>query len=525
MHFMLGPYNITCYNISMSENDFDNNNSGEQVTIKFNKPNPLPEPNPKPEPEPEPKPEPKPEPEPKPAQTAEPTPEPVAEPPRSHPMVNWMPSNEPQKDLVFRDKPSKKPLVVGIICTIVGIIIGGAGIFGLMQLLNSNKNCIECDCAQTSNTKLLSSLDTSFLALEPQGGNLIYSPLSIRYGLSLLDAGASGTTEAEISKVLGNSELPKYQNVTDQLSLANAVFIRNTFENDVLQSYTNTVTSKYDAEILYDDFTSSNSMDQWVSNKTFGLINSIGIQPNQDTKMVLTNALAIQMDWQHQFDTDDTTGRTFLKENNTEIEATAMSQVTKTEDISYYIDDKITLLSMPLTPTNDAELEFIAVMPEGNLTDYISALDLTTIDAAIKKSTPASKPEDGIEIHIPKFKFDYELNFKDDLESLGIKRAFSDKDADFSKMASKPLYLSDAIHKANIDFSEDGIKAAAITTFAMVANAAMAEEDIPQPTIVNINHPFLFLIRDKNTGTIWFTGTVYEPNLWSEDSANYSGVN
>jgi serpin B len=138
----------------------------------------------------------------------------------------------------------------------------------------------------------------------------------------------------------------------------------------------------------------------------------------------------------------------------------------------------------------------------------------------LSSATPASEPKDGVVINIPKFKFDYELDFKADLQALGISSAFNQVNADFSRMASEPLYVSDAVHKASLNFSEDGIKAAAVTAFVMKVGAMESEEE-PQPVIIDIDHPFLFLIRDANNGTIWFVGTVYQPNLWADDADEY----
>lgn len=432
-------------------------------------------------------------------------------------------SNAPEEP-VFRDKPPKSPTLIGVICGIGGLLVGGAGIYGLMQLINKpGAGCAaECDCSNCSTGgNAVSTLTTSFLTLEPQGQNMIYSPLSIRYGLSLLDKGAAGSTKDQITKVLGDGALPRYNNVADKLSLANAVFVRDTYADSVLPSYKDAITQDYDAEIILDNFANSNNMDSWVSNKTFGLINQIGIQPTPDTEMVLANALAIQMDWQDQFDTDDTNGRSFYKEDGTEIEATTMSETTTYKGISYYQDDQTTMLSLPLRPVGDTTLEFVAVMPSGSLTDYLNSFDLSTIEQNLSASTPASTPEAGVYITIPKFKFEYQLDFKNDLQSLGIRQAFTDS-ANFSNMTSNPqgLKVSDAVHKANIDFSEDGIKAAAVTAFAMMETSA-AEGDAPKPVVIKIDHPFLFLIRDQADGTVWFAGTVYEPNLWADDSSAY----
>ena len=90
--------------------------------------------------------------------------------------------------------------------------------------------------------------------------------------------------------------------------------------------------------------------------------------------------------------------------------------------------------------------------------------------------------------------------------------------ADLEK-TGKNLYVSDALHKANIDFSEKGVKAAAVTVFAVMEATAMMEPK--QPIEVKIDKPFVFLIRDKETKEIWFVGTVYEPNPWDKDKAEY----
>ncbi len=151
---------------------------------------------------------------------------------------------------------------------------------------------------------------------------------------------------------------------------------------------------------------------------------------------------------------------------------------------------------------------------------FIGDLTQSDIDKVLNNFISADQPEDGVEISIPKFKFDYQLSFKEDLNTLGIKLAFNKKLADFSSMAREALYVSDAIHKANIDFSEKGVKAAAVTTFVMNRATAIMEE--PQPVRISINRPFVFLIRDAKNGAIWFTGAVYQPNLWEDDAESYA---
>lgn len=435
----------------------------------------------------------------------------------------YVPYKSSEKDEInLRPKKGlfKRPGFVGTLFAIIGILLGGGVCFGIMKTLGEDA-CKNCNCPAVPVSVSATALNTNFLKMELESNNIIYSPLSIRYGLSLLSSGAAGNTKIQIDNIVGEEDLPIYSNIPDKLSLANAVFVRANYKDSVLPSYTTKATKVYDAEVFYDSFTSSENMDNWVSQKTFGLIDSIGVKPNLDTKMVLTNALAIQMDWQQKFSTNDTFGMTFYKEDDSEILATMMKLDTKSEDISYYRDDDITMLQMPLEKTDDTALEFVAVMPAGNLTDYVRNLDFSTVENALQNMTPASTPEDGLKIYIPKFKFDYELNFKNDLEELGMTDAFNGDTADFSKMTTDAgLYVSNAVHKANIDFSENGIKAAAITTFGLSVGG-MELEDEPQPVVVNIDKPFYFMIYDKNSGATWFTGVVYEPNLWENDAVSY----
>lgn len=443
---------------------------------------------------------------------------------------NYIDNNKPEEPIVVETvKPSednnnktheKRPIGVGVACVIAGLVIGAIGVYGLIKLLEKPPKCEECNCPQPTSTS--SDVDYSFLNLESASDNIIYSPLSIRNGLALLQAGANGETKTEIDNVLGNAEITKYENIPDKLSLANAVFIRNTFKDYVLPTYTSEVQDKLGSEVFYDPFENSTNVDNWVNQKTFGLIDKVGFEPTPDLEMVLANALAIQMDWKYQFDESDTHGRDFYKADGSTINATTMHKETSSEDIRYYKDDSTTAISMPLDSTSeDVNLEFVAIMPSEDLDGYIKNIDQNKVDDIINNSIPASEPKDGVIINIPKFKFEYELNFAEDLGALGIKTAFDKNFADFSNMASKPLFVGKAIHKANIDFSEEGIKAAAITVFLMMDATAMTDPYIPQPVVINIDHPFLFLIRDADNGTVWFTGAVYQPNLWEDDAADY----
>ena len=126
-------------------------------------------------------------------------------------------------------------------------------------------------------------------------------------------------------------------------------------------------------------------------------------------------------------------------------------------------------------------------------------------------------PQFIVTTSIPFFKYDYDLDLLKDLEELGITEVFSDSKADLSNLTDeKGVYIEDALHKANIEFSNDGIKASAVT--AMGGGGATSGPKfehlfkVPVKDIsVNFNKPYMYFVRDKESGEVWFTGTVYEP--------------
>ena len=133
---------------------------------------------------------------------------------------------------------------------------------------------------------------------------------------------------------------------------------------------------------------------------------------NPATKMLLINALAIDMEWEEKF--DDVNKREFYKEDGTAMEAPIMSMTAHNDNISYYKDEKITSITMDLKKYNDTQLEFIAIMPEENLSNYIEKFSLEELNNILEKSKTASKERNGVDISIPRFSTEYDLDLKQD---------------------------------------------------------------------------------------------------------------
>ena len=123
----------------------------------------------------------------------------------------------------------------------------------------------------------------------------------------------------------------------------------------------------------------------------------------------------------------------------------------------------------------------------------------------------------------PKFKFDYKLKLLEDLKKLGITDVFDSSKADLSNLTSqKGTYIYNTEHKATIEFTQDGIKASAVTTAGGAGMGGSFDYlyKVPVERIdLTFNKPYMFIVRDKSTGEVWFTGTVYEPLLVKDDSS------
>ena len=196
-------------------------------------------------------------------------------------------------------------------------------------------------------------------------------------------------------------------------------------------------------------------------------------------------------------------------------------------DFSLYVNDDVKVFAKDLEEVDGTTLQYIGIMPiKQDLNNYIE----NTTNEDIKKLIGNLKElkrenfRDGyltwIHGYIPKFDFEYELNLMEDLEKLGVTDVFESGKANLSKISDdSSLYIGDVKHKANIEFTQDGIKAAAATMVGGLGAGDWYDYFVEMPTDdidITFDKPYMFLIRDKGTGETWIVGTVYEP-LSAED--------
>ena len=199
-------------------------------------------------------------------------------------------------------------------------------------------------------------------------------------------------------------------------------------------------------------------------------------------------------------------------------------------DFYFYDSDNERVFAKNLQEYDGSTLQYIGFMPKNDdLGTYISGMTAekaSEIISNLKDSSVVENYKEGVvtKLHtfIPFFKFEYTMDdLKDNLIELGIVDVFDEDRANLSEMVdlsntANNASILDAMHKADIDFSNDGIKAAAATSVSGGMGAGGPdfdyEWDVPVEEIdLTFNKPFFFIIRDKDTGEVWFTGKVYNP--------------
>ncbi len=346
--------------------------------------------------------------------------------------------------------------------------------------------------------------------------NMVYGPYSIQVALSMLDEGATEATKESLDLFLNGSSINKYNNIEKVLSTANKMYVKNEIASEINESYKNVLRDKYDAEIEVNDFSDENVMNGWIQNKTFGQIrNVITRETLLANNLFLINAAAIDMEWQYEISGMDVNGGIF--NNGSEIEASYIYGFTEYMS-SYYEDDDALSLGLNLKKYDENDYEFVAIMPKITaLDEYINGLSDDNMDTILHNLKPLADASRKVEIAIPKFSFDYNLNCLDTFKNMGLKNVF--ENASLGKIGNLPTLNLNILHKTNIDFSEVGLKAASATVIVLREGAYFDQREVLS---ININKPFMFVIREKKSNDILFMGKVYEPILWADDSKNYS---
>ncbi len=365
----------------------------------------------------------------------------------------------------------------------------------------------------------------AYQKLAATADNLVYSPASLSIALAMTFAGAAGTTASEMAQAL-HFTLPPARlhpafNALDQtlasleegypgadggpmrLRIVNSLWAEETyaFKSDFLA----TLAANYGAEVNLVDFINAPdpsriTINDWVAGQTENKIQELlpAEMIDASTKLVLTNAIYFNAQWETGFDPTETRDGWFTLRDGGQVKTTFMNG-----DLARLPALRGTNFQAVSLPYANPRLSMVVVVPDtGQFSQVESSLDataLTTIVSGMSAQTVA--------LSLPRFRIETGMDLVNLLKALGMTLAFGG-DADFSGMdGTGGLHIAHVMHKTYIDVGENGTEAAASTGVVMV-DAGMYQVDMS----VSADRPFLYFVRDQPTGAILFMGRVLDPS-------------
>lgn len=354
-----------------------------------------------------------------------------------------------------------------------------------------------------------------------EGKNTLVSPLSAFAAFSMLNSGATGETQNEIQKTLqvpglsrealdqANSQLLRKlsQAKSVKLEIANSVWVREGFTLN--PDYESGISVNYRGVIRTEDFASPQTIptiNGWISGKTHGKIKDALKSLNSDALAVLVNATYFKGSWLAKFDAEDKVTE-FTNAKGIKVPASFMS---RTSEYQYANVNGVQAIKLPYRLTTGentykaSSYNMMVVLPDEKQSLQTFVAGLTP--EVLSKLQSQMRPQYG-EFTMPKFTFSTEMRLNELLDSLGMKRLFTQQAELGGIVQDAQLYISDAQQNTFIKVDEEGTEAAAVTIVTGVAAGATP----PLEFKMTADRPFLFLIQDDETGTILFVGTTNQP--------------
>lgn len=362
-----------------------------------------------------------------------------------------------------------------------------------------------------------------YAGLASSDGNIVFSPFSISTALAMLDAGAAGTTDAELraalhAETLGDRMHAGYGALIDSLdigrgfgnyalSTADRLFGQTGFP--FLPNYLTTTRQQYGAELQPVDFragteSARNTINRWVAGQTAQLIPELFPAGSLDSSavVVLVNAIVFKGSWARQFEAGATRDAPFQLADGTTITAPTMLKVDGLPTAE--LPDGSGVLIDLAFKGND--LSLIVVVPTA--ANGLPAIEAQLSAAAIAQwIASAQQTIRRLGLSFPKFTTKRVYHLQSALAKLGILDAFNPLTADLSGIdGQRDLFVSDALHQAILAVDEQGGQAAAATATTVTTTST---GDGARPFLVD--RPFLFMLYDHVTGAILFLGRVVDP--------------
>lgn len=349
---------------------------------------------------------------------------------------------------------------------------------------------------------------------ETETENILISPLSVSLALSMAANGAKGETQSQMLQILsGGAEMDRWnqslfnyaKSLTSSKSsvvkVANSVWFRDkkvTVKPEFLQKAAdyygaNAYKSPFDAGTVKE-------INAWVKKNTDGMIDKIIEKIDPDIMLYLINALVFESDWQNVYKKNQVSDGIFTTADGSKQKAEMMHQTLyeylETDGAVGFVKDY-----------KGGDFRFVALLPdEGTaVEDFVATLTEESFSAMLEKVSNTK-----VITKMPKFSYDYSVEMRNILRSMGMSDAFDRSVADFSQMGmmedGENLYLGKVLHKTHIEVGEKGTRAAAITAVEVPRDTAMPPQE--EPKTVVLDRPFFFMIVDSEQNLPLFMGIV-----------------
>lgn len=354
------------------------------------------------------------------------------------------------------------------------------------------------------------SAESTALALAGEG-NGVYSPISLWFTLAMLAETTEGDSRQEILDALGAENVEQLRSWADSLwhglytdDGAASVLLGTSmwldqgvdFKQDTLDILAeHYYAASYQAPMGTD--AADQALTDWTAEQTKGLIGSDGkvLETTPDTLMVLASTLYVMGRWNTEFQPEDNTDDIFTAADGTEQQAEFMH---RTENAYFLRREGYQAASL-----HNSAGEVVFVLPDEGVSprelladlEFLGSLDVYGDDSAYGE----------VRWSVPKFDVGSDLDLKSTLAGLGITSVLDPAASDFSPLTgTEPVWLDQATQIARVKVDEQGIVAAAVTLLGLGDGAPEVD---PQLCIMDLDRPFLFVIRSNNDVNL-FVGVV-----------------
>lgn len=357
------------------------------------------------------------------------------------------------------------------------------------------------------------AFQTAVPILQNNLDNVIYSPLSLYFALSLAGSGAQGITQREILELLDMSDPNKLleqngklyrllytDNEINQLKIANSLWLDEEYQGEPVQfksQYTKNAIDYYYAALFKVDFaqeSTGRAMARWIAQNTDNTLQP-EFKPNPEQILSIINTIYFRDEWSNRFDFKKTRPDTFYLADGQNVTCDFMNKVDSSSEFSR--GEGFTRASLQLK----SQGFMVFILPDEN----VQLSELISSPANLREAFESGQAKHGkVTWQIPKFTDDSKLDLIKTLQTLGIKAAFTDK-ADFSGITDHQAFISSIIQNAHLAIDEKGVVASAFTKIDFVG--ARAPED--EATMI-LNRPFLYGLYSA-TGHLLFIGICGNP--------------